>query len=313
MNKKTLTLIDFSADLATVTSLALMVAVFTVSQPSYADNYGAYSKNVIAYGVSKKHVESRPAGTSSERTNQERCIFYPIFRRGVRLPEDYRGWSITPASTNKYPLPHLRGLRNYVVLDAQGRATDIKYESFTLVWSGYPNYFVGSPVPKHGCGNLVVLGGMKSQKRAELTNKDKYIAVLTNNEKELFGTAICSTAARKVVHPANAVFDCKKLLESADLSKSTPIRYLFDGKDHYLVRSYKQPHSLIFYKIDENEMSLIAVPAFIGMGEGEQHLFLEYVMYVDFDNDGVNEVIVKQFGWEWNGIGYLKKENGYWR
>lgn len=293
--------------------LLVFVITLTSVNQSLASDYEVYASSVIAYGVGVQKVEGEARGGPKKTVVEERCVFSPMFQRGSRPPGDYRGWSISPDSTKKYPLSHLQKLKSYVVLNEGGLQTDIRYQSFDLVWNSYPNYFVGSPIPKQGCGALLLIADITQPKSTGRVNSDLFLSILEKQEKELVSSAICSDAARKVVSPRNSSLDCKSILESADFSKRSSVRLMFDGSDYYLVRSYAQPRSLFMFKMDFEHSRLVPLPAFVGLGDGEQYLYLEYFMSADLDGDGVSEVIVKKNGWEWSGFGYLRKEDGYWK
>lgn len=270
-----------------------------------------YAKSVVAYGIVKQKMGIKKNKSKTLRYGN-RCVFYPIFKRGAKLPSDYRGWSIRPDSAKKYPLSHLKNLSNYTILDNRAVVTQIKYTTVELTWNNYPNYFVGAPVPRGGCGALLIVNKKKQKKKGKDINIDKYIAILDKNEKSLVISAVCSKAALKVVYPRGMKLDCKMNKKIISLKDKSNARYFFDGVHHYLVRTYKQPRSLILFRIDTKKNELTAFPGFIGLGTGESYLHMEYFMYFDIDNDGLNELLVKQYGWEWKGFRYLKRESGYW-
>lgn len=273
-----------------------------------------YRNSVVGYGVSKRVVlVSVLTNGTITGAEEERCVFDPIFRRGAQLPNDFRGWSLRSESTEKYPLAHLRGTKVYYVLDKDAQTTDIRFESFELVANAYPNYFVGARVPKGGCGTLLMFTRPKVQSVPTPDGIKKYIAMLEREEPSLFLKAICSKRAAAVMRPAFDAELCKRVSGWQYLANKSKVRQFYAGKDWYLVRSYSAPHALILYKIDFVNDRLVPIPGFISVGDGEQYLALGYMMGVDLDGDGVNEMLVYQAGWEWSGYGYLKKTGESWK
>ena len=175
-------------------------------------------------------------------------------------------------------------------------------------------YFVGASVPKGGCGVLLAFNNKGKQKIFKKNlDIEKYVNYLDKNEKILLKRAVCSKRAKDVYYPRKEIFDCRNINILINKKFKTTVKYYFDGKNHYLIRSYKVPNSLILYKIDITKNTLIPIPTYIGAQGGEGYLYMEYLMPFDIDGDGVNDLIVSQYGSEWGGFSYLKMKSGYWK
>lgn len=307
---------QFSTSFRFFSSILVLAAFLLELQPLQASaDEPQYRESVVGYGVNERTMSvSRNDGNSNKTTEEERCVFDPVFRRGAKIPEDYRGWSLSSKSAEKYPVPHLQSLKDYSVLDDKGGSTGIRYEHFEIVMNSYPNFFAGAPVPEKGCGIFLSLPQARVQKASVPVSMSIFSAMLEKQEPKLFLSAVCSAQAKDVMHPHFDPTLCERTKKNSNyLKNKSKVSQFYDGRDWYFVRSYQSPSALVLYRIDFKNEKLTPIPGFIGFGDGEKYLALGYALGVDLDGDGINEILVRQVGWEWSGFGYLKKDGETWK
>lgn len=288
-----------------------------ISGDSSTTSVANYANRIYAYGIDTRKVLVNVQVNGKKSTKfEKRCILKPIFKKGEPRSYSYPYWRENRSNLQKYPLAHLKQLTAYRVADGSGAILDVRFSYFSISSDDYPNYFVTAPIPAKGCGKLLLF--QPNQQITAATRPSgmrKHTEKLEDSDEVLFKELICPQIKNNEGARESNQELCVDYMKSSRFTKKSDISDFYDGREWYLVRGYiySNVKALVLYRVEKSERLNSPIPIFINNKRGEESLYREYVAAVDLDGDHVNELITKDFGWEWSGFSYLKKEDGIWK